>query len=95
MTIDSMIVEKIARLARLELQESEIQTMIKDLNSILEWVEQISAVDTHHVDPMPKSYLSRARLRPDRVDDGHYVQDIIANAPQSEFNMFVVPKVVE
>lgn len=95
MTIDSLTVTKIAHLARLKIPPSEAESLIKDLNRILEWVEQLDEVNTENVEPMFSINLQQMRRRPDQVTDGNYAEAIVANAPESEFNMFAVPKVVE
>ncbi len=95
MTIDSSDVKKIAQLARLKLKPEEEQAFIKELNHILGWVAQLEEVNTTNIEPMFSVNVEKMHSRRDEVTEGNYPEAIIANAPESEFNMFTVPKVVE
>lgn len=95
MVIDSLTVTKIAHLARLEIQSAEAGSFIKELNCILEWVKQLDEVATENVEPLFSVNQEQMRRRPDDVTDGNYTESIVANAPESELNMFSVPRVIE
>ena len=95
MVIDSLTVIKIAHLARLKIQPAETESLMKDLNRILEWVKQLDEVDTTNVEPMFSVNQDQMRRRADLVTDGNYVESIVGNAPESELSMFSVPKVIE
>lgn len=93
--VDEATVRRIARLARLEITDADAGSLKGELNAILKWVEQLSAVDTKGVEPMTRVVNMGMKQRDDVVTDGEMAADIVKNAPMSEDNFFVVPKVVE
>jgi aspartyl-tRNA(Asn)/glutamyl-tRNA(Gln) amidotransferase subunit C len=88
-------VKRIGRLARIHIEESEVEQYQGELNAILGFVEQLGEVDVSGVEPMTSVTPMRLRRRDDQVTDGGYPERIVANAPLSEDNFFMVPKVVE
>lgn len=95
MAIDKDTVRRIARLARLKLDEGQIASMETELNAMLAWVEQLQEVDVAGVEPMTSVVAQRLKMRDDVVTDGGYPDDLTRNAPLAEGHFFVVPKVVE
>lgn len=95
MSVDQATVLKIARLARLSLPEERVAPLERELNQILDWVEQLQAVDTDGVEPMTSAVQTSLRWRKDDVSDGDKAEDVLANAPHAEFGFFGVPKVIE
>ncbi len=95
MSVDEKTVRRVARLARLAIPEERLAPMAGELNAILAWVEQLQELDTENVEPMTSVRPMRLARRQDVVTDGGYPEDIVANAPRTEDNFFVVPKVVE
>ena len=95
MQIDEKTVRHIARLARLKIDGEQAKALERELSSILVWVEQLDKIDTSGVAPMTGASDIKMRLRPDVVNDGGYPETIVKNAPLTEDNFFVVPKVVE
>jgi aspartyl-tRNA(Asn)/glutamyl-tRNA(Gln) amidotransferase subunit C len=95
MSLDQTTVKRIATLARLKLNDDRIGPMQQDLNRILHFIDQLNEVETAHVQPMAGVNTPSMPWRPDVVNDGDRVNDILANAPETACNMFVVPKVVE
>ena len=95
MSVDTAQVRHIARLARMALDESEIEAMVPELNKILGFVEQLAEVDTEGVEPLTAVVASQLRLRADAVDDGGCREAILANAPDAQHGFFAVPKVIE
>ena len=95
MSIDSKAVTKVAHLARLHITSGEADALIHELNGILAWVDQLNEVNTDNVEPMSSVNLEQMVRRPDLVTDGGFADAIVANAPESELNMFAVPKVIE
>jgi len=91
--MDEKTVRKIAKLARLQLKDEEVRHFGQELGGIIKWVEQLSEVDTKGIDET--SVESGMRLRADEVTDGDCREAVLANAPASEFDCFVVPKVIE
>jgi aspartyl-tRNA(Asn)/glutamyl-tRNA(Gln) amidotransferase subunit C len=95
MSVDRETVRRIARLARLAVDEDQVAAMERELNALLSWVEQLSEVDVTGVPPMTSVVEQQLKMRDDVVTDGGYADDLMKNAPQSEDHFFVVPKVVE
>lgn len=100
MSIDRATVAKIASLARIAMSEEELDAMAPELSKILDWVEQLSEVDTSGVEPMAAVIPNHLRLREDVVDadpltGGNRREEILANAPLAEHGFFAVPKVIE
>ena len=95
MAVDAATVKKIARLARIRIEPEEVDAYAGELNVILGFVEQLSEVDVTGVEPMTSVTPMTLRRREDKVTDGGYAERIVLNAPLSEDNFFMVPKVVE
>ncbi len=95
MAVDAATVRKIGRLARIRIEEDEVEKYQAELNVILGFVAQLDEVDVAGVEPMTSVMPMQLRRREDVVTDGGYPEKIVANAPLSEDNFFMVPKVVE
>jgi aspartyl-tRNA(Asn)/glutamyl-tRNA(Gln) amidotransferase subunit C len=95
MSVDQGTVRRIAHLARVAVEDSEVEHLQSEINAILSFVEALSAVDVEGVEPMTSVMPMALKMRPDVVDDGYIADDIVANAPEREDHFFVVPKVVE
>ncbi|CAI9399997.1 Glutamyl-tRNA(Gln) amidotransferase subunit C [Pleomorphomonas sp. T1.2MG-36] len=95
MSVDTATVRRVARLARIKVTNDEAERMTNELNSILGFVEQLNEVDVAGVEPMTSVVSVKMRRRQDVVTDGEDAVAITANAPVSEDNFFLVPKVVE
>jgi aspartyl/glutamyl-tRNA(Asn/Gln) amidotransferase, C subunit len=95
MSVDAATVKRIGRLARIRIEEDEVAGYQNELNAILGFVEQLSEVNVEGVAPMTSVTPMVLRRRDDVVTDGGYAGKIVANAPLSEDNFFMVPKVVE
>lgn len=93
--MDIETVKKVARLARLDLSEAELEATRVKLGSIMTFVEQLSEVNTDNVEPLANVVDISLRLREDEVTDGGIQDDVLANAPEALEGFFVVPKVVE
>jgi aspartyl-tRNA(Asn)/glutamyl-tRNA(Gln) amidotransferase subunit C len=95
MTVGKDDVRKIAKLARLALDESRVEPMVGELNGIFQWVEQLNEVNVEGVPPLTSVVEQRLKMRDDVVTDGDAANALMANAPAGEDHFFVVPKVVE
>jgi aspartyl-tRNA(Asn)/glutamyl-tRNA(Gln) amidotransferase subunit C len=93
--IDEATVRRIAHLARVKVSSQETQSLQRELNGILAWVEELNAIPTDGVEPLTSIGQTALRMRPDIVTDGDKPAEILKNAPKSEDNFFVVPKVIE
>lgn len=94
MSIDKQTVVKVARLARIRLDEKEQEHFTRELNGILKFVEQLQEVNTDGVPELNSVSNVTLPRRKDVVTDGHIREDVLKNAPASEHGCFVVPKVI-
>lgn len=100
MSVDKETVSRIAKLARIAMDDEAIEALVPELNNILGWVEQLGEVDTSSVEPMTAVIPNALRLRDDVVDadpltGGGRRDAVLANAPAAEHGFFGVPKVIE
>ena len=95
MSLDHATVRRIARLARIEVTDAEVESYVGDLNNIFDWIGQLSEGDTENVLPLTSVADMQLPQRKDEVADGGIREEILANAPRSHGGHFVVPKVVE
>lgn len=95
MTIDNKTIQKVANLARLKITDEEASKYGPQLSNIINFVEQLSEVDTDNVAPLASPVDIDLRLRIDEVTDGDVQKQVLANAPEELEGFFVVPKVVE
>jgi len=95
MSVDIETVKRVAKLSRIAVSDERAETMQGELNAILGFVEQLNEVDVEGVEPMTSVVQMEMRKRTDEVTDGEKAGDVTANAPVSEDNYFMVPKVIE
>lgn len=95
MSVDIATVKRVAHLARIAVDDADAARMTGELNDILKFVEQLNEVDVAGVEPMTSVMPMQLRERQDVVTDGNKAGDIVANAPETTENFFLVPKVVE
>lgn len=95
MSVDQATVRRIARLARIAVPNSEIPKLQDELNAILGFVQDLDTVNVDGIEPMTSVVPMAMKKRRDVVTDGGIAATIIGNAPLSEDNYFLVPKVVE
>jgi aspartyl-tRNA(Asn)/glutamyl-tRNA(Gln) amidotransferase subunit C len=95
MSVDLATVKRVAKLSRIAVSEDEAVRMMGELNGILGFVEQLNEVDVSGVEPLTSVVPVAMKKRADVVNDGGKAADIVANAPATDENFFLVPKVVE
>ena len=95
MSVDIATVKRVARLARIAVSDEDADRMTGELNGILGFVEQLGEVDVAGVEPMTSVTPMAMKKRQDVVSDGNKASDIVANAPATMENFFLVPQVVE
>lgn len=95
MSVTKDDVRRIAALARIAEPADRLDALTAELNTILDWVEQLDEVDVEGVEPMTTAAPTALPRREDVVTDGGIRDDILKNAPRSEEGFFVVPKSVE
>ncbi|MCG7870189.1 MAG: Asp-tRNA(Asn)/Glu-tRNA(Gln) amidotransferase subunit GatC [Candidatus Thiodiazotropha taylori] len=95
MSLDRSDVEKIAHLARLALDENQVEGYAAELSNILALVEQLEAADTDNIEPMAHPLHMAQRLRQDQVTEPDRREQNQAVAPLVENGLYLVPKVIE
>jgi aspartyl-tRNA(Asn)/glutamyl-tRNA(Gln) amidotransferase subunit C len=95
MSVDKDTVRRIAKLARIALDEGRVEPMAQELDGIMNWAQQLNEVDVTGVAPMTSVVAQKLKMRDDVVTEGGDADALMANAPGGEDHFFVVPKVVE
>ena len=95
MALDKDTVRRIARLARIEVADDQLEGLAGELSNIMGWIEQLNEVPTDDVEPMTSVVAVVLPMREDEVTDGGYPEKILHNAPEGGKGFFQVPKVVE
>ena len=95
MSLDIEQVQRIARLARIEISSEEAATARDQLNGIFGLIETMQAVDTTGVAPMAHAVDVVQRLRADVVTEQNRREAFQAVAPETEAGLYLVPKVIE
>lgn len=95
MSIDTDTARKVAKLARIRVEEADLPALAAELSGILGFMEQLNEVDVTGIEPMTSVTPMRLARRADLVTDGGYPERVLANAPDAREGFFAVPKVVE
>ena len=95
MSIDTATALKVAKLARIRVEEADLPKLAEQLSGILGFMEQLNEVDVTGIEPMVSVTPMRLTRRADVVTDGNIQGQVLANAPDAREGFFAVPKVVE
>ncbi len=95
MTITRKDIEKVAVLARIQLDDTQVSALEKDLGNILDLVNQLGAADTDNGEPLAHPLDAVQRLRPDEVTEPDQRDAFQAIAPATEDGLYLVPRVIE
>ena len=95
MSIDKDTVKHIAKLARISLDEKKINSLSKDLSSIMKLIEKLNELNTEKTVPLTEIINASLQSRKDEVLDGKIRDQILKNSPEKNEEFFVVPKVIE
>tara|TARA_Y100001970_G_scaffold293837_1_gene443695 strand:+ start:6 stop:293 length:288 start_codon:yes stop_codon:yes gene_type:complete len=95
MSIDKNQVKKVAKLSRISLDDSKLESLSKDLDSILNFVEQLNKLDTKKIEPLTSIVDKTLEPRKDIINDGKIKDKILINSPEKNDEFFIVPKVVD
>jgi len=95
MSLDPATVRRIAKLARIHVDDAQVAQLQTELNGILGWIEMLNEVNVDGVQPLAGASQMAATLRADVVNDGDSREAVLANAPDRAGALFAVPKVVE
>ncbi len=95
MSIDTQTAAKVAKLARIKVEDEALPALANEFNTILGFIEQLNEVNVDGVEPMTSVTPMRLKRREDVVTDGGMQDKILKNAPDAREGFFAVPKVVE
>ena len=95
MSIDKNTVKHISKLARISLDEKKIDSLSKDLTSIMKFIEKLNKLNTDKTVPLTSIIEATLKSRKDEVKDGKIRDQILKNSPEKNEEFFVVPKVIE
>ncbi|SDG58317.1 Asp-tRNA(Asn)/Glu-tRNA(Gln) amidotransferase subunit GatC [Alloyangia pacifica] len=95
MSIDIQTAARVAKLARIRVEDEALPALAQEFSNILDFIEQLNEVDVEGVEPMVSVTPMRLKRRADGVTDGGMQDKILANAPDAREGFFAVPKVVE
>jgi aspartyl-tRNA(Asn)/glutamyl-tRNA(Gln) amidotransferase subunit C len=95
MSIDKDTVKHISKLARISLDEKKINNLVKDLSSIMKFIEKLNELNTDKTTPLTSIINASLKPREDEVKEGKIRDQILKNSPEKNEEFFVVPKVVE
>lgn len=95
MSIDIETARRVAKLARIKVEDADLPALAQDFNRILGFVEQLNEVDVDGIEPMTSVTPMRLKRRSDEVTEGNQQDKILKNAPDAREGFFAVPKVVE
>ena len=95
MSLDPATVRRIARLARIQVDEDQLEPLGRELSGIFDWIEQLNEVDVTGVAPLAGAATMALRMRADVADDGGDADAVLSNAPDRAGAFYAVPKVVE
>ena len=95
MSIDRATAARVAKLARIKVDENSLDSLANDCNQILKFIEQLNEVDVEGVELMTSVSPQKLKRRVDQVSDGDQQDKVLSNAPDAREGFFAVPKVVE
>ena len=95
MSIDKNQVKKVAKLSRISLDYSKLESLSKDLALILNFVEQLKELDTKKTEPLTSIVDKTLEPRVDKISDGKIKDELLKNSPDENEDFFIVPKVIE
>ena len=95
MSIDKDTVKHISKLARISLDEKKVDSLSKDLTSIMKFIENLNKLNTDKIAPLTSIINASLKSRKDEVKDGKIRYQILKNSPEKNEEFFVVPKVIE
>lgn len=95
MSVTKKDVNYVADLARLQLSEEETESLVNDMNQILDYMSTLEELDTSDVEPLEHVIDLEYRLRDDKAKEPLSHEDALKNAPDADTDYFRVPRVIE
>ena len=93
--MDKKTVTTISYLSRLKIDDEKEEKIVKDLDNIIEFVDQLNDVDTSNIEPLTNPLEKTAKTRTDKVTAKNLKDELLEIAPSSNEDYFLVPRVVE
>ena len=95
MSIDKETIKHISKLARISLDEKQVDNLSKDLSSIIKFIKKLNKLNTDDIKPLTSIIDASLKFRKDEILEGKIREQILKNSPEKTDEFFVVPKVVE
>ena len=95
MSIDKDTIKHISKLARISLDDKKIDSLSKDISSIMKFIEKLNKLNTDKINPLTSIINSSLKSRIDEVKEEKIRDQILKNSPEKNEEFFVVPKVVK
>ncbi|WP_439143809.1 Asp-tRNA(Asn)/Glu-tRNA(Gln) amidotransferase subunit GatC [Planktotalea sp.] len=95
MSIDEKTAARVAKLARIKVEDDQLPALAQEFSNILGFIEQLNEVDVAGIEPMTSVTPQKLYRRVDEVTDGDQQEKVLKNAPDAREGFFAVPKVVE
>jgi len=95
MTINLKTIKHISKLSRISVDDEKAKKLAGDMNSIFDFIEKLSELDTDTVEPLTSVAETTLKLRVDEVKSGNIREQVLKNSPDENEDFFVVPRVVE
>ena len=95
MSIDKDTVKHISKLAKISLEDKKIESLSKDLTSIMKFIEKLNKLNTDKIVPLTSIIDASLKSRKDEVKDGKIRDQVLKNSPEKNDEFFVVPKVID
>ncbi|SDJ16294.1 Asp-tRNA(Asn)/Glu-tRNA(Gln) amidotransferase subunit GatC [Salipiger marinus] len=95
MSIDTKTAARVAKLARIRVEDEALPALAHEFSAILDFIEQLNEVDVDGVEPMVSVTPMQLKRRADVVTDGNIQTQVLSNAPDAREGFFAVPKVME
>ncbi|MDR0942591.1 MAG: Asp-tRNA(Asn)/Glu-tRNA(Gln) amidotransferase subunit GatC [Holosporales bacterium] len=93
--LDAKELDKVAKLAKLKIPDLEKETFLAKLNSVFDWIEQLSKIDTSEIDVNNLTESGNTPERKDIPSRNNTREELLSNTKHKKFDMFCVPKIVE
>ncbi len=88
-------IKKIAKLARIAIDDNSCENLTKQVSGVINWIEQLNEINTDNIKPLTNVNQSSLIMAQDVVSDGDIADDILSNTKHSKYNYFSTPKVIE
>ncbi len=95
MKVDKNLVDKVARLAKLDFDKEAKEKMVSDMNTMISFIDKLEEIDTESTEPLVYIIEETNVLRADEVSFHSIKEDALKNAPHKDSDYFKVPKVLE